>query len=80
MTSQSNQIFLLFRGSRKTGNTTKQCYLTTALHHNKSKMFKGTQRNYGPFSAQVNFERKAQIDSEQLSKLDHEIKYWMYSV
>lgn len=28
----------------------------------------------------MNFERKAQIDSEQLSKLDYEIKYWTYSV
>lgn len=42
-------------------------------------MFKEIQRNYGSFSASVNFERKAKIDSEQLSKYDYEIKYWIYS-
>lgn len=45
------RFFFFIRSSRKTGNTTKQCYLTTAVHHNKSKMFKEIQRNYGPFSA-----------------------------
>lgn len=69
-----------FYSSRKTGNKATWGYLTTASHHNKSKMFKRTQRNYGPFSAWVNFERKARIDSEQPSKLDYEIKYWTYSV
>lgn len=82
-TSKSNLIFFLFlfiRGSRETGNAAKQRYLTTAVHHNKSKMFQEIRRNYGPFSARVNFERKAQIDGEQLSMLDGEIKYWTYSV
>lgn len=39
MTSKSNHFFFI-SGSRRTGNTTKHCYLTTAFHHNKSKMFK----------------------------------------
>lgn len=43
-------------------------------------MFQEIRRNYGPFSARVNFEEKAQIDSEQLSTLDGEIKYWRYSL
>lgn len=40
-------------------NTTKHGYLTTALEQNKSKMFWEMQRIHGPFSALVNFERKA---------------------
>lgn len=71
---------LFICGSRETGNAAKQRYLTTAVHHNKSKMFQEIRRNYGPFSARVNFEGKAQIDGEQLSMLDGEIKYWTHSV
>lgn len=63
-------------GSRKTGNTTKQCYLTTALRHNKSKMFKENAAELRTLFRLSKVWKK----SEQLSKLDYEIKYWTYSV
>lgn len=63
-------------GSRQTEKAIK-LYLTTAVHHSKSTEI---QQNCGPCSVQLNFEQKAQLDGEQLSKLNYEIKYWTYSV
>lgn len=56
---QVRLIAFFYSGSRKTGNTTKHCYLTTAFHQNKSKMFKEIQRNHGPFSALAKSQRKS---------------------
>lgn len=56
---------------RDSGNTTKQCYLTTVLHYNKSNMFEKAQMNYIPFSVQEEIRGKANIFCKKLSKLDY---------
>lgn len=77
MTSKSNQISSFFFHpwfQKDWKHNTKQCYLTTALHHNKSKMFKRNTAELRPlFRLSELWKKKAQIDRQ---RTDVQVRLW----